>query len=497
MTMMISKAILSMRLIYQNGGYTDLMDNYKIRYIRDTTLIVILLFFISTAYAITHAKPADENSTNLKTLFTNIMTGALSTDAGEITPITNASAGSSITATLINFGNSISNGFCNNSLTPGNKWSTGSASYTLNTPLYFSGAAVHAKAVAASVTLSSIGCMSYQIINNAGSAYACTGQGLDCTTHTGVCEASPSLSNCQIDFAAPLIYVGNVSTTVAVCSLNSNGTPGTCSTAGSSFGSPRAIAILNVSGTTYVYVADQTNSSVSKCSLNTNGTFNTCTPQAGLSAAPNAFPSANGIAFNLSGTRVYVTNFTASTITAQVTLCSVGTNGDFSGCALTAPTTLTNARYITLNAANTKAYIPDSSNARVNVCDIDTSNGALSNCRAQTQSSTPFRSPRSVAINPANTFAYVVNQTSTSTISQCPINTDGTFGTCVTVGSGFSSAEGITLNAAGTIAYITNNTGTNHLSVCPVKADGTFDTCTSTTDSAISSPFTGIALKSN
>ena len=122
------------------------------------------------------------------------------------------------------------------------------------------------------------------------------------------------------------------------------------------------------------------------------------------------------------------------------------------------------------------AYITNSGNSTVSICPVN-SNGSLGTCTTSSGNGT-FSFPEGMTINPARTFAYVVNN-NTSTISICPINSDGSLGTCTTsTGNGtFSLPNGISLNSSGTIAYVANNT-TNTISICPVNSNGSLGTCT-------------------
>jgi DNA-binding beta-propeller fold protein YncE len=80
------------------------------------------------------------------------------------------------------------------------------------------------------------------------------------------------------------------------------------------------------------------------------------------------------------------------------------------------------------------------------------------------------------------TLAYVTNNTA-NTVSVCPINANGTLGTCTTSdpGNTFHGPAGISLNQASTFAYISNSInvgGNRNISVCPLNGDGSLGTCT-------------------
>ena len=77
-------------------------------------------------------------------------------------------------------------------------------------------------------------------------------------------------------------------------------------------------------------------------------------------------------------------------------------------------------------------------------------------------------------------IAYVVNASGPGLVSICPINNDGSLGTCTTTdGNGtFNTPFGISINAQGTAAYLANS-GNNTVSICSIIQDGTgsLDNC--------------------
>jgi DNA-binding beta-propeller fold protein YncE len=77
-----------------------------------------------------------------------------------------------------------------------------------------------------------------------------------------------------------------------------------------------------------------------------------------------------------------------------------------------------------------------------------------------------------------------VTNNANNTVSACPINADGTFGTCVASNPGatFHGPTGIAINSQGTFAYVSNsqNVGGNRsVSICPINPDGSLNTCSS------------------
>ncbi len=162
----------------------------------------------------------------------------------------------------------------------------------------------------------------------------------------------------------------------------------------------------------------------------------------------------------------------------SISLCPINSaSGVFGTCIDSGATTLTpNPGSIVVNPAGTLAYVGNFSNTTtITICPINT-DGTLGSCTDQDGNGTFHYA--NIFLNNAGTLAYAANY-SDSTVSVCPINADGLFGTCTTTGNGFNNPQGIALNNAGTIAYVTNFNGPN-VSMCPINADGSFGTCTYT-----------------
>jgi 6-phosphogluconolactonase (cycloisomerase 2 family) len=127
----------------------------------------------------------------------------------------------------------------------------------------------------------------------------------------------------------------------------------------------------------------------------------------------------------------------------------------------------------TLNVA-VYAYVTNFSNSTVSVCPVN-SNGTLGTCVAA--SDPTFSGPSSISINLIKSLAYVSNYY-TSIISVCPINTNGTLGLCnALIDATFNGPSTVKLNTGNTFAYIVNYNHSN-VSICPINSDGTFGVCT-------------------
>lgn len=91
--------------------------------------------------------------------------------------------------------------------------------------------------------------------------------------------------------------------------------------------------------------------------------------------------------------------------------------------------------------------------------------------------------PWGIAYNSVGPYAYIANSddgaSPGSNIRICPVNEDGTFGTCFDATRHFQNPAGLALNAAGTSLYVTTSAGAsgpgnNHVLSCPIDS-GTGD----------------------
>ena len=125
-------------------------------------------------------------------------------------------------------------------------------------------------------------------------------------------------------------------------------------------------------------------------------------------------------------------------------------------------------------------------------CEVNT-DGSYGLCTTLTDPT--FNTTFGIVLNNTQTLAYIVNQN--NTVSKCPINpTDGTFGSCTLVGSLYARPTGILLNSAGTIAYVVNSSNVNTgVTQCSILTDGSFAGCTLLTDPTFVEPF-DIAINS-
>ena len=209
-----------------------------------------------------------------------------------------------------------------------------------------------------------------------------------------------------------------------------------------------------------------------------------------------AYLSTNGFASGTYYIGMYVqsTNFKcpSSTPTAY---CSASKDSSTSplcmqvvyvGSSVTELTRLDNGNVLLNTLASPYAYVTAQDNT-ISKCPVN-ADGSLGTCVSAGNTGATVNGPWSIAVNPSNTMAYIANLAGNNILG-CPITATGSMGACFTALTGLNNPQGIYINAAGTFAYVAN-TVANTVLKCPIKTDGTFDTCSSTgTIPGLSTPF--------
>lgn len=226
----------------------------------------------------------------------------------------------------------------------------------------------------------------------------------------------------------------------------------------------------------------------SDCQLISNGycIFSSSNTPAniGISGPPGAFSAtvaANGYApvnlmqVTITGNRfLYVTGYYSPsnyptlvcpiyTATGELGTCSVATQGF-------------RAIKITINPANTRAYLSLPDTNAVEVCSINRGTGALYNCIL----AGTITSPAGMAFSSSGTQAYVITDEALGSINQCSIDqTTGAFSACTNTGSlspQLAYPTDITLNPENTLAYVSNLNAS--LAICQVEpSTGSVSNC--------------------
>lgn len=223
------------------------------------------------------------------------------------------------------------------------------------------------------------------------------------------------------------------------------------------------------------YVTNYTeNGTVSLCGVDSiTGTLsNHCT------AAGYSGNLLRRIVLNSAATLAYIVNEDVIINDGGIILCQVNpTTRLLTSCARTAE--FTAASDIVFTPSGTRAYVTDVTAGTISRCSVDTLTGALSGCQ-NIQSAAVVTG---IVLNSAGTIAYYSRASGSNTITYCSVHpSTGSLDDCQTTGSGFDSPEAVTLNPSGTYAYISNN-GNNSISVCSVDAGtGALTACTNTSN---------------
>ena len=209
-------------------------------------------------------------------------------------------------------------------------------------------------------------------------------------------------------------------------------------------------AIFNANNT-YAYVVSNDSGTddgiVYVCSMNPEtGNISACTNSgANYTTLGNNRPV--GMTLNKAGNYAYITTYTTTTAASLIYKCVVNSStGQLSSCINSGATDTFFSTSIALNAAQTFAYITNSSvnENNITVCAINQADGQLTNCYASLAG--PFVYPTTIALNSAQTIAYIVNWNGNS-ISECSVvPSTGDLTNCVDSGAtDLAKPEGIAL----------------------------------------------------
>lgn len=287
------------------------------------------------------------------------------------------------------------------------------------------------------------------------------------------------------DFA----YISNFNnSTVSYCPVNtSDGTLATCTAVtntgagNSTFNGPYEISINPAH--TRLYISNNNNNTVSNCPLNTNGSLGTCS-----AISDSTFNSPTGNSVHPNGNFAYIANGNTN---MGVSICPINSGGGFNAC--TRSTILSDFRGVDISPSGLHAYLADTTNNRLNSCDVNTSTGGLSNCNAN--SSFTFSNPAGVVVHPNGNFVYMTDTNSTTTpVTRCTINTStGVLTACasqsITLASGggyymtFNPSDSTKIYIAATdgsgydrVILATVNATTGNISSTQLLSDSTFNT---------------------
>lgn len=285
-------------------------------------------------------------------------------------------------------------------------------------------------------------------------------------------------------------YVANEgNNTVSICPVNSDASLGACSASngGGTFSQPLGVS-LSANGFAYVAnLSGNSDGNVSICSVNSNdGSLESCTTSNGGTDPTLSFLYPTATALNAANTFLYASNFGNDTF--GIAICPMNNDGslgpctssDGSGTVSLAQGIIVNGDFLYVaNVAHVRG-LDDPSN--ISICPLN-NDGSVGTCTISYGSGT-FVVPFGLALNPEGSILYVSNFGNGSTIpfsvTDCPLNSDGTLGTCTTnVSDTFdfsANTEAALFIGSNHYAYVPN-CGSNSISICPVNEDGSFGTC--------------------
>ena len=282
------------------------------------------------------------------------------------------------------------------------------------------------------------------------------------------------------------IYVTNeANNTVSTCPLEHGGIIGACTSSnpGSTFSGPSSI-LVNPTGS-LAYVTNYNSNAVSYCPIDNSGTLQTCTSSGGIFNGPS------GVAINSSSSFGYVTNFNSNTVSG----CTLNSDGSFNTCTSYSDPSFQFPNSIIIDDGNVYVTNSNTSSGSVSICPINPDN-SLGACTVDSDST--FHGSAGLAADRLGRYAYVVNGSnlvSPQTVSVCPIQPNGSLGSCAVANSTLFQGVNfgkITVNRSSTRVFLANQYN-NYLVSCSIMSNGNLTRCMSLSDPSFDNP-QGVAI---
>jgi hypothetical protein len=242
----------------------------------------------------------------------------------------------------------------------------------------------------------------------------------------------------------PHLYVAQLSGAFSYCTLNADGTLGSCAATGNGFTAPAGIAFSGSNA----YVADYTANAVFLCAVGADGSLSGC------AATGSGFQQPWQLAIN--GSTLYATNLSSS---GGVTTCTIALDGTLSGCTQSSGGSGTSG----IATGASYAYV-GTGPATVDACAISVS--GLSGCTA---AGGTFSNADGISL--ANGYAYIANQ-GNGTVSVCSVDANGLFSACTASSVGSQPMDVV---FSGNYAYVDDAGGNIYL--CSVGTGGALSGC--------------------
>lgn len=217
------------------------------------------------------------------------------------------------------------------------------------------------------------------------------------------------------------------------------------------------VSIAYTSRVVHAYVLDAS-AGIYMCSINSDGTLNNC------ATTLTSISGLTGLTFQ--GGFVYLSDFNDN----LVYICNVATDGsiDGSSCAATGSGFSNPAEVV---FAGSHAYVAaQNGSPPVSYCSVDATTGLLSNCAG-----TGTSSQHILGLTTAGGFIFD-QAAGSATVDVCSIANDGSLPTCSSTGALGGSSDNIFASGG----YLYAGSGSSVLS-CPINSNGTLGTCASST----------------
>jgi hypothetical protein len=118
-------------------------------------------------------------------------------------------------------------------------------------------------------------------------------------------------------------------------------------------------------------------------------------------------------------------------------------------------------------------------------CAASFTDGSLSGCA---NVATGFKTPYGIAFN--GNHAYIADSGDTvngipGNVYVCPVNADGTFGTCVAAAPALTFTSPNAVAASGGFLYVADSDGAKNIQVCTINGDGSLSNCIVTANKSV------------
>ncbi|MBX9838276.1 MAG: hypothetical protein K2X69_08140 [Silvanigrellaceae bacterium] len=271
------------------------------------------------------------------------------------------------------------------------------------------------------------------------------------------------------------VITNRAQATVTVCAMDSNGNLGNCTNTQKPSGGSTADAVGFSNSYAYITRHGSVNGSqgaITVCSYkSSSGIFYTCFD----SGASNLVGPEGIKIFNNS---VYVIDSNANSLK----ICPNASSGSLSTCYDSGISSGLFSYPTNITFKGLKSYIVNFLGNNILLCDYNTSTGGLANCNIMPFN---FNWPHSISFN--GNFAYV-STTSSNIIAMCPLQADGTLGTCSNSGATNLNAPRGNVQFVNGFAYVAS-TNSNLIFKCPINSDGTLGQCVDSGATGITTPF--------